>query len=76
MTNEGEGLKHGIRTVLHPESQQYWEDLVTFVVSRNSVFGSVAVRNILIRTLANVLDENPRSPLRTADVTEAGLSLG
>ena len=66
-TNEGEGLDHEIRAVVHPESQQYWEDLVTFVVSRNSVFGSSAVRRILIRTLAKVLDENPRSPLRTAD---------
>ena len=66
-TNEGEGLEREIRAVVHPESQQYWEDLVTFVVSRNSVFGSVEVRNILIRTLAKVLDENPRSPLRTAD---------
>ena len=66
-TNEGAGLKREIRAVVHPESQQYWEDLVTFVVSRNSVFGSLAVRNILIRTLAKALDDNPRSPLRTAD---------
>ena len=66
-TNEGEGLERQIRAVVHPESQQYWEDLVTFVVSRNSVFGSVAVRNILIRTLAEVIDENPTTPLRTAD---------
>ena len=67
-TNKGAGLEREIRAVVHPVSQQYWEDLVTFVVSRNSVFGSVEVRNILIRTLAQVLDENPtRSPLRTAD---------
>ena len=65
--DEGEGLERQIRTVVHPESQQYWEELVTFVVSRNSVFGSVAVRNILIRTLAKVLDDNPGSPLRSAD---------
>ena len=66
-TNEGEGLKREIRAVVHPDSQQYWEDLVTFVVSRNSVFGSVAVRNILIRTLAKVLEKTPSSPLRTTD---------
>ncbi len=66
-TNEGEGLERQIRAVVHPESQQYWEELVTFVVSRNSVFGSVAVRDILIRTLAAVIDENPTTPLRTAD---------
>ncbi len=66
-TNEGEGLEREIRAVVHPDSQQYWEDLVTFVVSRNSVFGSVAVRTILIRTLAKVLEANPSSPLRTTD---------
>ena len=66
-THEGEGLEREIRAVVHPDSQQYWEDLVTFVVSRNSVFGSVAVRNILIRTLAKVLEKTPSSPLRTAD---------
>ena len=65
--DQDEGLEREIRAVVHPESQQYWEELVTFVVSRNSVFGSVAVRNILIRTLAKVLDEQPESPLRMAD---------
>ena len=65
--DEGEDLERQVRSVVHPESQQYWEELVTFVVSRNSVFGSVAVRNILIRTLAKVLDDNPGSPLRSAD---------
>lgn len=63
----GEGLERRVRTVVHPQSQQYWEELVTFVVSRNSVFGSVTVRDILIRTLAKVLDDNPESPLRIAD---------
>lgn len=66
-TNEGEQQERDIRSVVHPESQQYWEDLVTFVVSRNSVFGSVAVRNTLIRALAKALSEDPGSPLRTAD---------
>ena len=66
-TDSSEDLERAIRAVVHPESQQYWEDLVTFVVSRNSVFGSAALRNILIRTLAKVLDDDPRSPLRTAD---------
>ena len=64
---ETRGLESEIRAVVHPESQQYWEELVTFVVSRNSVFGSAEVRNILIRALAKALNDNPRSPLRTAD---------
>ena len=66
-TGAPEVLERNIRAVVHPESQQYWEELVTYVVSRNSVFGSVAVRNVLIRTLARVLDESQRSSLRTAD---------
>ena len=65
--DEGEGLERKIRAVVHPESQQYWEDLVTFVVSRNSVFGSVTVRNVLIGTLAKLLDDSPGSPLRKSD---------
>ena len=65
-TGEGEGLERQIRAVVHPDSQQYWEDLVTFVVSRNSVFGSVEVRNILVRTLSRVFDQNPDSSLRKA----------
>lgn len=64
---QGGELGRQVRTVVHPESQQYWEELVTFVVSRNSVFGSLAVRNILIRSLAKLLEENPESPLRMAD---------
>ncbi len=65
--DDGDDLERQIRAVVHPESQQYWEELVTFVVSRNSVFGSVSVRDTLIRTLAMVLDDNPDSPVRTAD---------
>ena len=64
--NKGAEVESQIRAVLHPQSQQYWEEMVTFVVSRNSVFGSVAVRNILIRALARLLHDNPQSPLRTA----------
>ncbi len=63
---EDDELQRHIRTVVHPESQQYWEELVTFVVSRNSVFGSVEVRNILVRTLARALDRSPTSSLRRA----------
>ena len=65
--NGDDGLAREVRSVVHSGSQQYWEELVTFVVSRNSVFGSVAVRDILVRTVAEALQENPRSPLRTAE---------
>lgn len=65
--HDGEAVERQIRAVVHPGSQQYWENLVTFVVSRNSVFGSSAVRNVLIRTLATVFHGDPKTPLRTAD---------
>ncbi len=47
-------------------SQEYWERLVTFVVSRNSVFGSSEVRSHFIRTLGVELSSDPKSPLRNA----------
>ena len=62
---EDEDSRWRIRRVVHPRSQQYWEELVTFIVSRNSVFGSIEVRKTLIRTLANALDGHPRSGLGT-----------
>ena len=65
-TGEAAGLEREIRAVVHSESQQYWEDLVTFVVSRNSVFGSETVRNVVVRSLAKALECDRRSPLRTA----------
>lgn len=49
-----------VRAVVHPSGQQYWEELVTFMVSRNSVFGSAKVRNALIHVLA----EKPVAELR------------
>lgn len=63
---DDDALARQVRAAVHPESLQYWEDLVTFVVSRNSVFGSTTVRNILIRALAKALDADPLSPLRKA----------
>lgn len=46
-------------------SQSYWEELVTLVVSRNSVLGSDKVRSRFILGLADLLFEQPDSPLRT-----------
>lgn len=58
-------LEDAVRLVVRV-SQQYWENLVTFVVSRNSVFGSPAVRNAFVRTLGAELATDPTSPLRSA----------
>ena len=47
-------------------SQQYWENLVTLIVSRGSVFGSEDVQAALINTLAIHFQQNPNTPLQTA----------
>lgn len=58
-------LENNVREVVRT-SQQYWEELVTFVVSRNSVFGSPEIRNQFIRTLGEELLTDPKSPLRNS----------
>ena len=45
--------------------QTYWEKLVDRIVFRNSTFGSMNIRNALLRTLAQFLGANPDSDLRT-----------
>ncbi len=47
-------------------SQEYWEQLVSFVVSRNSVFGSSELRSHFIRALGFELSSDPKSPLRNS----------
>ena len=47
-------------------SQTYWEELVTLVVSRNSVLGSHTVRNSFILGLADLFTKEPETPLRIA----------
>ena len=48
-------------------SQQYWEHLVTMIVSRGSVFGSTVVQDALVNGLAARLRVDPESSLGTAD---------
>ena len=47
--------------------QQYWENLVTMIVSRGSVFGSTDVQDAFINSLAKHFKTQPKTPLRTAD---------
>ena len=54
-------------------SPQYWENLVTMIVSRGSVFGSTDVQDALINTLAKHLSEYPDSPLGTATILNSAL---
>ena len=44
----------------------YWEELVTLVVSRNSILGSHVLRNAFILSLTNLLERESRTPLRIA----------
>ena len=46
-------------------NQQYWENLVTMIVSRGSVFGSTDVQDALINSLARHTSQHPNTPLRT-----------
>ena len=44
-------------------NQTYWERLVTMIVSRGSVFGSVDVQDALVNGLARHLKDDPDTPL-------------
>lgn len=54
-------------------NQQYWENLVTMIVSRGSVFGSSDVQDALICTLAKHLTDYPDSPLKSATTLNSAL---
>ena len=47
-------------------NQTYWENLVTFIVSRGSVFGLADVQHGVINGLAKRLNQNPDTPLKDA----------
>ena len=47
-------------------NQQYWENLVTMIVSRGSVFGSTDVQDAVINSLAKHLRQHPSTPFRNA----------
>ena len=49
-------------------SQDYWEKLVDRIVSRNSTFGSLEVRNAFFQTLARFIDANPETELQNPKV--------
>lgn len=55
------------------QSQQYWENLVTMIVSRGSVFGSVEVQDALINSLARHFSEYPDTQLRSASTLKTFL---
>ena len=48
------------------QNQQYWENLVTMIVSRGSVFGSVDVQDALINGLAEQFAKCPETSIRNA----------
>lgn len=54
-------------------NQQYWENLVTMIVSRGSVFGSTDVQDALINSLARHTAQHPSTPLRNASTLKTAL---
>ena len=54
-------------------NQQYWENLVTMIVSRGSVFGSVDVQAALINSLAKRFRQAQNTPLRAASTLNVAL---
>ena len=57
--------RHNLLDIVR-RNQQYWENLVTMIVSRGSVFGSTDVQDALINSLAKRINEEQNSPLRSA----------
>lgn len=54
-------------------SQAYWENLVTMIVSRGSVFGSVDVQDAFINSMAKHFQATPETPLKTAKMLTVAL---
>lgn len=54
-------------------SQQYWENLVTMIVSRGSVFGSADVQAALVNSLAKRFRQDPNTRLRAATTLNVAL---
>lgn len=54
-------------------SQTYWERLVSMIVSRGSVFGSVTVQDAFINSMAKHFGDNPNTQLKTATSLTAAL---
>ena len=61
LKRDGAALLDVVRT-----NQQYWENLVTMIVSRGSVFGSMDVQDAFVNSLAKHFKAEPKTPLRTA----------
>ena len=51
-------------------NQDYWEKLVDRIVSRNSTFGSLKVRNAFLQTLARFIEANPGTALQKPRVLQ------
>ena len=54
-------------------SQTYWERLVTMIVSRGSVFGSIEVQDAFINSMARHFKAEPSTPLKTGSYLTVAL---
>lgn len=58
------GMEGKIRVILRT-NQTYWEKLIDRIVFRNSTFGSENIRGAFLRALANFVEEDPLTDLRS-----------
>ena len=64
--------RHNLLDIVR-RNQQYWENLVTMIVSRGSVFGSTDVQDAVINSLARHTSQHPDTPLRNASTLNRAL---
>ena len=71
-SRDGSESKRALSNVVR-SGQEYWEKLVSMIVSRGSVLGSVDVQDALVNALAKHLQTQKKSPLRQANSLQAFL---
>ena len=69
-SNGEPGIAEQVRVVVR-QSQAFWEELVSLIVSRNSVLGSARIRISFILSLADHFERAMESPLRKAKAIRA-----
>ena len=69
---EGTESRDSLRAVVR-ESQEYWEKLVSMIVSRGPVFGSVDVQDAFVNGLARHFRHKPDTPLASSETLTVAL---
>ena len=69
VARDDEEIAAQVRAVIRI-SQTYWEKLVDRIVFRNSTFGSANIRSAFLRALAQLVDHDPGSGLRSSSALQ------